>query len=75
MMPDPASRTPRLAGMVDARREEEFTVDVLAEGPSSRLDELERRLWAGPDGARVEAVAATRTVASGEYDGFGIVRG
>src|SRR5688500_1444866 len=31
MMPDPASRTPRLAGMVDARREEEFTVDVLAE--------------------------------------------
>ena len=55
--------------------DDERTVEVLAEGPPSRLDELERRLWAGPDGARVEAVAATRTVASGEYDGFGIVRG
>ena len=55
--------------------DDERTVDVLAEGPSDRLDELERRLWSGPDGARVEHVTAERGSASGEYDGFGIMRG
>ena len=55
--------------------DDERTVEILAEGPPASLDELERRLWLGPDGARVETVAAARAAASGEYDGFGIVRG
>ena len=55
--------------------DDERTVEVLAEGPPDRLDELERRLWSGPDGARVETVTSARTAASGEYEGFGIMRG
>ena len=53
---------------------DERTVEIVAEGHPHRLDELERRLWSGPDGARVEHVTSTRTPASGEYEGFGIVR-
>jgi acylphosphatase len=49
-------------------------VDLVAEGAPAALDELERRLWAGPEGARVEQVAARRAPASGEFDRFGIVR-
>jgi acylphosphatase len=55
--------------------DDELTVQILAEGPIDRLDELERRLWSGPEAARVERVTSERTAASGEYDGFGIVRG
>jgi acylphosphatase len=55
--------------------DEERAVDCLAEGSSEALDELERRLWSGPDGARVEVVTARRGPASGEFDRFGIVRG
>jgi acylphosphatase len=54
--------------------DEERAVDLVAEGPTEALDELERRLWTGPDGARVEAVAARRAPASGEFERFGIVR-
>ncbi|HEX7172732.1 MAG TPA: acylphosphatase [Candidatus Limnocylindria bacterium] len=54
--------------------DEERSVDLVAEGTSEALDEFERRLWAGPDGARVERVAARRAPASGEFDRFGIVR-
>jgi acylphosphatase len=53
----------------------ERAVECLAEGTSEALDELERRLWIGPDGARVEQVSARRGPASGEFDRFGIVRG
>ena len=53
----------------------ERAVECVAEGPSEALDELERRLWIGPDGARVEQVSARRGPASGEFDRFGIVRG
>ena len=54
--------------------DEERAVDLVAEGPADALDELERLLWTGPDGARVEAVTARRGPASGEFDRFGIVR-
>lgn len=54
--------------------DDERSVELVAEGPSTALDELERRLHAGPDGARVEGVRAARSVASGEFDRFGIVR-
>jgi uncharacterized protein YqgV (UPF0045/DUF77 family) len=49
-------------------------VDVVAEGPSDALDQLETSLRAGPSGARVDAVDARRGPASGEWHGFEIVR-
>lgn len=54
--------------------DDERSVELVAEGPSTALDELERLLHAGPDGARVEAVHAGRSAASGEFERFGIVR-
>ena len=54
--------------------DDERTVEIVAEGETAALDELERRLWAGPAGARVEAVDARREPASGEFDRFGITR-
>ena len=53
---------------------DERSVEVVAEGDAAALDDLERLLRAGPPGARVEAVDAVRSPASGEFDGFGIVR-
>ena len=53
----------------------ERAVECVAEGTPEALDELERRLWIGPDGARVEEVSTRRGPASGEFDRFGIVRG
>ena len=53
---------------------DERAVDVVAEGEPGALDELERRLRIGPDGARVERVEVRRTPPSGEYERFGIVR-
>jgi acylphosphatase len=55
--------------------DDERSVEVVAEGDAERLDELERLLHVGPDGARVERVEARREPASGEFDRFGIVRG
>ena len=55
--------------------DDERSVEVVAEGPPDKIDELERLLHEGPPGARVEAVEARRAPASGEYDRFGIVRG
>lgn len=55
--------------------DDERSVEVLAEGEPPALDELERRLHLGPDGARVESVEARRHPASGTYDRFRIVRG
>lgn len=54
---------------------DERAVELVAEGPTTALDELERRLLEGPSGARVERVEARRAPASGEFDRFGIVRG
>lgn len=54
--------------------DDERSVELVAEGDPAGLDELERRLNAGPDGARVERVEARRGPASGEFERFGIVR-
>jgi acylphosphatase len=63
----------RLRGWV-MNGDNERSVELVAEGDSAALDELERRLRLGPNGARVEAVDAGRSAASGEFVGFGIVR-
>lgn len=62
-----------LAGWV-MNADDERAVELVAEGPPERLEELERLLNAGPDGARVERVDARREPASGEFTGFGIMR-
>lgn len=54
--------------------DDERSVDLVAEGPAERLDEMERLLRIGPDGARVERVDVRREPASGEFDEFGIMR-
>ncbi len=53
---------------------DEQAVEVVAEGEPDALDELERRLRAGPSGARVDAFRTSRGPASGEFTGFDIVR-
>lgn len=63
-----------LTGWV-SNADDERTVELLAEGPPEALDELERRLRSGPDGARVETVEARRQPASGTFEQFRIVRG
>lgn len=63
----------RLTGWV-MNADNERSVEIVAEGPPSSLDELERLLRIGPDGARVEAVEVQRQPASGEFARFGIVR-
>lgn len=55
--------------------DDERSVELVAEGSSEALDELQRLLHRGPSSARVESVQANRSVASGEFSGFGIVRG
>lgn len=63
----------RLTGWV-MNADVERSVELVAEGSAESLDELERLLWSGPDGARVEAVTSRRGPASGEFERFGIVR-
>jgi acylphosphatase len=53
---------------------DERQVALVAEGESDDLTELERQLWHGPSGARVERVEAERGPASGEYVRFEIGR-
>ncbi len=54
--------------------DDERSVEVIAEGDPEALAELERLLAQGPPGARVEQVDSRRLAASGEFDGFGIMR-
>jgi acylphosphatase len=54
--------------------DDERTVELVAEGPSAQLNELERLVREGPPGASVDTVDVRREPASGEYDGFGIVK-
>ncbi|HET7645734.1 MAG TPA: acylphosphatase [Candidatus Limnocylindria bacterium] len=54
--------------------DDERSVELVAEGEPSGLDELERLVTRGPQGARVETVEARRGPATGEFDRFGIVR-
>jgi len=53
---------------------DERSVELVAEGPSSALDELERLLRRGPDGANVDRVDAKRSPASGSFQRFQITR-
>jgi acylphosphatase len=53
---------------------DERSVELVAEGAVEALDELERLIQQGPPGALVQAVERRREPASGEFDGFGIVR-
>lgn len=50
------------------------SVELVAEGEPGALAELERRLRAGPSGARVDSVDVERGPASGEFRRFGIMR-
>lgn len=53
---------------------DERTVELVAEGPSSALDEFDRLIRIGPSGAMVESVEVRRSPASGGYQDFGILR-
>ena len=53
---------------------DERAVELVAEGAVDALNELERLIQRGPPGALVEAVERRREPASGEFDGFGLVR-
>lgn len=55
--------------------ESDGSVRVVAEGPSVALDDLERRLNAGPPGAHVQSVESTRAQATGEFTSFTIHSG
>lgn len=50
-------------------------VELVAEGPTERLDELLAMVREGPPGASVQAVEVTRSPASGGLDGFHIRSG
>ncbi len=62
-----------LVGWV-VNRDDERSVDLLAEGPPQALDALERLLHQGPPGAWVDSVDTSREAASGEFTRFSISR-
>lgn len=62
-----------LTGWV-TNRDDERSVELVAEGTPAALAELERLLRKGPPGAVVEAVDVTRGPASGSYARFEITR-
>jgi acylphosphatase len=51
---------------------EDGSVEAVAEGPESRLRELEAELRRGPSGATVERVELRREPVTGEFSGFNI---
>lgn len=53
---------------------DERSVELVAEGPTVSLDELERLLHEGPPGAVVEQVEVNRSPGSGGYGRFQITR-
>ncbi|MEO6578486.1 MAG: acylphosphatase [Candidatus Limnocylindria bacterium] len=67
-----ASRMGLLGWVMNAHDEQ--CVELVAEGSREALDEMEQLMRTGPEGARVVSVEACRSVASGEFDDFGIVR-
>ncbi|HUP82610.1 MAG TPA: acylphosphatase [Candidatus Limnocylindria bacterium] len=58
-----------------AANERDGTVQVVAEGSPTALDELTRHLQAGPPGAHVEQVEVNRTPSIGDLRGFSIRSG
>jgi len=55
-----------------ARNLSDGSVEVVAEGPKEKLEELISELHAGPGTARVEEVKVVRGKASNEFKGFSI---
>jgi acylphosphatase len=55
------------------RNRADGTVEVVAEGPRARLDELLQSLRRGPGGAYVSDVETTWTPAQDQFQGFRIV--
>jgi acylphosphatase len=53
---------------------DERSVELVAEGPTAALDQLERLLRQGPPGSAVDRVDAARSPASGSYGRFQITR-
>ncbi|HLE58134.1 MAG TPA: acylphosphatase [Candidatus Limnocylindria bacterium] len=51
---------------------DERSLELLVEGGATAIEALERALWTGPPGARVDRVEASRSAASGEYDHFSV---
>ncbi|MCX6001696.1 MAG: acylphosphatase [Chloroflexi bacterium] len=47
-------------------------VELEAEGPKEMLEELQRRLKAGPDGAIVEKIDVTWSEGTGKYSAFDV---
>lgn len=62
-----------LTGWV-TNRDDERSVELVAEGTPAALTELERLLRRGPPGAVVDAVEVTHGPASGSYTRFEITR-
>jgi acylphosphatase len=54
--------------------DDDRTVEVVAEGSPEALSEMEARIRRGPPGAIVMSVEVGRGPATGEFDGFGIMR-
>lgn len=55
--------------------DDDRSLQVMAEGGTDELAELERLLHVGPPGARVDRAEVRRGPASGEWQSFEIVRG
>lgn len=53
---------------------DERSVELVAEGPATALDQLEQLLRHGPPGAVVDQVEVSRSPASGSYGRFQITR-
>ena len=58
-----------------ASNEADGSLRVVAEGPPTALDELERHLAKGPPGAEVDHVETTRAPATGAFTTFAIRSG
>jgi acylphosphatase len=52
------------------RNETDGSVEVLAEGEAEAMARLERALWSGPPGARVDDIRAEALPPSGRQSGF-----
>ena len=64
-----AARQMALVGWV-RNLDDEQSVELVAEGPSARLDEFEALLARGPGSARVERVESSRGPAAGGLERF-----
>ncbi len=64
------ARVRDLTGWV--RNQWDETVEVIAEGPRTVLEDFERYLHQGPSAAEVEDVEVTYSEATGEFSGFNI---